>query len=181
MAKKKARRGGTATEMVRYVSKRELPAVRGNKRRVIEDILASEIEEHGDIDVSRLLGKAVDPDHPMHQFLEWDNERCGDRFRYLQVYAWIQASRYAGYVQDHRRKVPKEAIAHEVKRHRLREYLPNYSGGSFEKRERVLADDATRSQFIERKLEVLRSWSRSVVDVDELKRIRELIIEAVGE
>jgi hypothetical protein len=178
MAKKKASRGGTA--MIRYVSKRELPSVRGNKRRVIDEVLAAEIEEHGDIDVNRLVGKIADESHPLHAELVWDDALCGQRYRCLQVYSWIQASRYAGYVSDHRKQVPKEAIAHEVKRAKLREYLPNYNG-NFIRRPDALADDATRQQFIERRIEVLRSWARSVIDVRELQDIRSAIVELVGE
>jgi hypothetical protein len=160
---------------MQYLSKREAGEVREVKAVVVENFLDSLVKEHGNFTIEQALQKASSPKEKIHKYFIWDNEEAGNRYRLIEMRAMVSATRYIAYLKDNgKRKVINIAEARTV-----RKFLPKHRGEGFATRQEVLGDDSARQELIERKNSALRSWCDSVVDIEELQPLRDIILRAL--
>jgi len=140
------------------------------KSAVIERELDSIYKKHGTVTQKLILDEAQDPNHPLHQYFEWDDSIAAQKFRLHQALQMIQATRFIAFIGQPQSPpplvdgTPVRKLISEMKR-----------GGGFILRPQALDDAEIRAALMERKKGQLRSWCREAVDIDELKPLRDAI------
>lgn len=156
-----------ANQLVRYVG---TDVKREKKQLIIDMALESMLKKHKTITVDMVLAEAKDTDHPLHKLFEWDDAEAAEKFRKMQAYAMILSSRFTVQLvqqENSHVKVMKSA--------RVRRLVNSFNGEGFKMRIDALKNDQDRAGLIEKKKASLRSWCQSVVDISELKPLRETI------
>lgn len=165
-----------------YISKEETRLYRKPKTVTVEQSCLALISEHGTVSVDLLVAEAQDADHPLHQHFEWDDTVAGRKWRRAQALAMIIATRYVVYLKDKdAAKKAKPAIQVARESVQVRRFLPAGDGSGFRDRASALSDDECRKAIVEKKIGALRSWCKSVVDIQELAAVRTAVAAAVGE
>ena len=120
-----------------------------------------------------LVEAAEDVTNVLHSCFEWDDTVAAEKYRIGQATQMILAQRF---VIELREK--NQPITHEP--HAVRSLLPEFDGHSgYMERVEILGKKETRKILVERKLNVLRSWCNSVVDISELTPIKKEILAAI--
>jgi hypothetical protein len=142
------------------------------KKSVVVDRVFEEMTAKGEnITPEVLLKKAKMSKHPLHSFFEWDDSVAGEKYRKAQALDMIMASKF---VIGLRKEVASAAFA--GKPVEVRKYLPDFHNkGDFKLRTEVMDDAECRQHYIEKKVEILRTWLRETVDVPELSVLRKTI------
>lgn len=159
--------------LVRYVG---ADAKREKKQLVIDKALEVMLKTHKTVTADLVVKEASDENHPLHALFEWDDAKAGDKFRKMQAYAMILSSRFTVQLvqaENSHMKVLKSA--------RVRRLVNSFNGEGFKMRVDALKDSDDRNGLIEKKKAALRSWCQSVIDIDELKPLRETIEQSLGE
>lgn len=147
-----------------------LPAAdqkRERKMVVVDRELEKLYLKHKTITVEVVLEEAAKPKHPLHSYFEWDNATAADRYRKVQAYALIMASKFVvQLVQDGKAPTLIKDKA------RVRRLVSAFRGEGFKMRNEALADDEMRKAIIETKKGVLRSWCNNTIDIPELEPLR---------
>lgn len=154
-------------QLVRYIGQ---DVKREKKQLIIDKAFEAMLKTHKTITVDMVLAEAAKPAHPLHDLFEWDNTIAAEKFRKMQGYALILSSKFTVQLvqQDNSHmKVMKSA--------RVRRLVNSFNGEGFKMRVDALANDSDRNGIIEKKKSALRSWCQSVVDISELKPLRETI------
>lgn len=153
--------------LVRYV---EGGAKQEKKQVIIDAALETMLKRHKTITVDLVLKEAQSDGHPLHSLFEWDDGVAADKFRKMQAYAMILSSRFT--VQLVRQDNSHTKV---LKSCRVRRLVNAFNGEGFKLRTDALKSSSDRAAIIEKKKAVLRSWCQSVVDIDELRPLRETI------
>ena len=156
---------------VSYLTKSEAHVERKPKTKTIEESCVTIIERHGTVTADLLVASATKADHPLHQYFDWDDSVAGRKWRKAQAMAMIIATQYVAMLQGNGDRKVKKVASTSEKAVQVRRFLPAAAGG-FMGRAEALSDDECRKGFVDRKVGVLRSWCKSVVDVPELQTLR---------
>jgi hypothetical protein len=150
---------------------------RERKMVVVERELEKLYRKHKNITADLLLEAATVPKHPLHDYFEWDDKIAGAKYRKVQAYTLILASRFVVQL------VENGSIAHpSVKeRGKVRRLVSAFRGEGFKMRSEVLADAEMRNAVVETKKSALRSWCNSTIDIEELQPLRQLILGHLSE
>lgn len=159
--------------LIRYVG---ADAKREKKQLIIDKALEGMFKTHKTVTAELVVNEASDSAHPLHDLFEWDDSKAGDKFRKMQAYALILSSRFTVQLvqqENSHMKVLKSA--------RVRRLVNSFNGEGFKMRADALGNSEDRNGIIEKKKSALRSWCQSVIDIDELKPLREIIEQSLGE
>lgn len=147
-----------------------LPTEQKSERKavVVDRELERLYRKHKTITVELLLGEAAKPKHPLHSYFEWDDAAAADKYRRVQCYSMIMASKFVvQLVQD-----GKASPALIKDKTRVRRLVSAFRGEGFKMRNEALADDDMRKAIVETKKSALRSWCNSTIDIPELEPLR---------
>lgn len=153
--------------MNQYVDKADLSQVQEKKGIVVEREIERLVATNGAVSAVSLLEAATPEDSPLHPFFEWNDDEAAKKYRLSQAYMMILASRFVVQLQESK-KTPEVSSKHFV-----RKFLPQHDAShGFSTRQEILANDETKKSIVDRKVQVLRSWCASVVDIQELNDLR---------
>ena len=147
-------------------------AKKEKKTSIIQKEINRLVTVHGKITPQVLVDEAKDKGNPLHNCFEWDNSEAARKYRLMQATNMILSQKFV--VELKEKKNQSKGHTHYV-----RKLLPEYENREFKDRVEVLSEKETRKIFLERKINVLRSWCNSVVDVEELLPIREQILSLI--
>lgn len=165
---------------VKYLSKVEAKVVRKHKTTVIEQCLSEIVNHNGRLTQEMILTEAENEKHPLHEYFVWDDSVAGHKYRLAQATAMILSTRFVCFLTEKRTKgAAKDAIEGAKDATQVRRYLPDFKNEGFRERPDVLGDAEARRAVIERKISTLRSWCRSVVDIEELRPTCEGILALI--
>ena len=142
-------------------------ALKKRKKQIVDEQLEKLLAENGAITPDLILDRARDEDHPLHSYFEWDDSTAAEKYRRIQAYQMLLASKFVCLLQ---KKTNGDVTIVEAVD--VRKILPETKGGGFKMRNEALGTEEARKHFAERKLSELRSWLRSIVDVPELAPLR---------
>lgn len=156
---------------MRYVEREDAKEPRTTRSEIVNQVLEVLHETHGHVTPEMLVEVARPVDHPLHNQFEWNDGIAAEKYRREQARQMILASKFVCILKETRHKPPRVVEAQPV-----RKFLPSLEGG-FKMRNEVLSSKDNRKLFVERRLVALQSWCKSVVDIEELAPLRELIEE----
>ena len=157
----------TPTELVRYLGG---DAKREKKQLIIDEALGSLLKRHKTVTADLVIAEASKPTNPLHALFEWDDTIAAKKFREMQAYAMILSSRLTVQIVQ-----PDNSHVKVLKSARVRRLVNSFSGEGFRLRTDALKNATDRSGIIEKKKAALRSWCKSVIDIEELTPLRERI------
>lgn len=158
--------------IVRHVEYLPPASQRERKSVVIDRELSRIYDEQGVVSVDAVLVDAADPKSPLHSYFEWDNEKAAEKYRRVQAYSLIMASKFVvQLVENGSLEVKRVKESGSVRR-----LVSAFRGEGFKMRADALGDEEMRKAIVESKKSALRSWCRSVIDVGELDELRSLIL-----
>ena len=168
-----------ATQTI-YKSKEEVKVHRKYKTSLIEAACSKIIDKTGTVTAELLMQDAIKTDHPLHEYFEWDNTAAAYKYRKAQATAMIIATKYICYIQQNKKKkVTADVFDNAKNAVQVRKFLPSFDGSGFKDRESILSEENSRQALVERKISTLRSWCKSVVDIDELQKVRQAVLSAI--
>jgi len=138
------------------------------KAQVIDSELERLHNEEGHVSPTNVLGSASDPDSPLHNYFEWDNEVAGHKYRLQQAREMIERSHFILQIVEGLKKPPINVT--------VRRYLPLGDKSSrFKIRNEVLSDEEARAAVVDGHITRLESWVSATVDIEELHPLRKHI------
>lgn len=146
------------------------PPLHPKKQTIVDGELKKLYTREGHLSPDLVLTEATNPNNPLHAYFEWDDDVAAHKFRLSQAAALLQASKFVCLLLDNKKGGPQVVESGEV-----RVYLSTRKNGKFKKRDHFMADADMQAAFIERKLQELRSWCESVMDVLPLQKTRKAI------
>ncbi len=162
---------------VTYVTKEEAGRPQEKKSAVVDRELGKLYEKEGSLSPALILARAKSPKNALHKFFEWDDSKAGEKFRIIQANEMLMASRYIALLNGLKNETSEGSIA--VSAPAVRRFLPSLRGQGFKMRNEVLDESKTRNAFISKKKSELLSWVRSVVDIEEFAKLRQVITKAL--
>jgi len=158
----------------KYLEKADHSVVREIKTVVVDRELSYLVKTNGGITPQMVVDSAMPENSALHKYFEWNDTEAGKKYRVNQATAMIIATRFVCMLNDNKKSIVNSNVS-------VREYLPVHdTERTFKPRAEILGDDENRKLIVDRKISVLRSWCQSVVDIEELKEIREKILLLVG-
>ena len=150
------------------------PKVKRERKSVVVDAELEKIYvKHGKVDIDVVLAEAAKPKNPLHSYFEWNDQKAGEKYRKVQAYSMIMASKFVvQLVSDG--KSPSIVDSASVRR-----LVSAFRGEGFRMRADALGDDGARAAIIETKKNALKSWCNSVIDIPELAEIRQTILSSL--
>ena len=143
---------------------------RERKSVIVDGELEKIYKKHKVVTVEVVLQEASKPTSPLHSYFEWDDVKAGRKYRYIQAYSLIMASKFVvSLVQNG--DEPKQ-----ITRANVRKLVNAFRGEGFKMRVDALKDSESRIAIIESKRSQLRSWCESVTDIEELSPVRSAIL-----
>jgi hypothetical protein len=143
------------------------------KMVVVERELEKIYKAHKNITPELIINEATNRKHPLHDYFEWDDSVAAQKFRKVQAYSLIMASKFVvQLVEDGKVKAP-----HVAERGKVRKLVSAFRGEGFKMRNEALADAEMKAAIIETKKGVLRSWCQSTIDIEELQPLRKIILK----
>jgi len=127
------------------------------------------------VTVENVLDEAEKPDHPLHLFFEWDDEKAARKYRIVQAYSLIMASKFIVSLVENGNATPQQIKGTA----QVRRLVSSFRGEGFKMRVDALRDAESRSAIIEAKKSQLRSWCNSTIDIQELEPLRQNILAAL--
>lgn len=125
-----------------------------DKKIVFEEIERLRVAAGGFISAEKVLESATNPHSPLHQYLEWDNEKAAFKWRIHQVHQLIKIVVVKSTDDTPRR--------YHVKVQRNNEQV-------YTTRPTVMNQDALRRQQVRRSAGQLRGWLTQFGDYPELE------------
>ena len=148
---------------------------RERKSVVIDKELERIYKRHKTVTVEVVLREAAKDDHPLHSYFEWDDKIAGQKFRTVQAYSMILASKFTVQLisngDTNKRQIQGSA--------KVRRLVSAFRGEGFTMRVDALKDAESRTAIIENKRSQLRSWCESVIDIAELEPLRKKILASL--
>lgn len=158
---------------MRYATKSEVLVPKEKKTAIIEKEIAKLVKKNGTVTAQMLLEAATPTSSPLHDFFEWDDGVAALRYRIVQATNMIMATKFVVLISGPRNGRPPESFGSVPE---VRALLPVFGRGQgFKMRNEVLNEQDSRAAFVDRKIQALRSWCKSVIDVKELDNIRATI------
>jgi len=145
---------------------------RERKTVVVDRELEKIYRRHRVVTVDVVLKEASKENHPLHSFFEWDDQAAAQKYRTVQCYSLILASKFVVSLIENETVTPKQIKGTA----QVRKLLSTYRGAGFRLRTDVLKDAESRAAVIESKRSQLRSWCDSVIDISELGELRDSIL-----
>jgi hypothetical protein len=156
------------TQHLEYVGKEK----RERKSVVIDRELEKIYRKHKVVTVELVLKEAEKPTHALHGFFEWNDQAAAQKYRIVQCYSLILASKFTCQLVQN-----GDITTRQVKgTAQVRKLLSTYRGEGFRLRTDVLRDTESRAAVVEAKRSQLRSWCNSVIDISELHELRQSIL-----
>ena len=156
------------TQSLEYIGKEK----RERKSVVIDRELERIYKKHKVVTVETVLTEAAKPTHPLHSYFEWDDAAAGQKYRAVQAYSLIMASRFIVQLVENGVTTPRQVKGTA----QVRKLVSAFRGEGFRLRTDALKDADSREAIIEKKRSQLRSWCESVIDISELSDLREGIL-----
>lgn len=142
---------------------------------VVDRELEKIYKEHGSVSVDVVLANATDDKHPLHSYFEWDDKAAGEKYRRVQCYSLIMASKFVvQLIQNGNVEVRTVKDSAPVRR-----LVSAFRGEGFHMRNDALGDQEMRKAIIESKKSALRSWCKGTIDIEELQPLREVILASI--
>lgn len=151
-----------------YVGKEK----RERKSVVVDRELERIYKKHGSVTVEAVLKEAQKPTHSLHSYFEWDDQRAAQKYRIVQCYSLIMASKFTCQLVDNGVTTPRRIKGTA----QVRRLVSAFRGEGFKMRTDALKDAESRSAIVESKRSQLRSWCASVIDISELSEMRQTIL-----
>lgn len=129
-------------------------------------------KKHKVVTVEVVLTEAAKPMHPLHSYFEWDNNVAAEKYRIVQAYSLIMASRFTVQLVENGKTSSREVKG----KAQVRRLVSAFRGEGFRMRTDALKEAESRSAIIETKRSQLRSWCDSVIDITELSELRQTIL-----
>jgi hypothetical protein len=140
------------------------------KQDAIQQELQKLYQQHNSVTPELVLDAAKAPTHPLHKYFEWDDSVAANKYRLDQAYQMILASKFVVEIQ---RQVGPVVVTDQ---HVVRNLVPAHNQKGFKMRNEVLSDVDSRAALIAQKKQELRTWCKGVVDIAELRDLREQIL-----
>jgi hypothetical protein len=156
------------TQQLEYIGKDK----RERKSVVIDRELEKIYKRHKVVTVGVVLSEAAKPNHPLHSYFEWDDEAAAQKYRTVQAYSLIMASKFVVQLVENGQTTPRQVKGSG----QVRRLVSAFRGEGFRMRTDALKDADSREAIIEKKRSQLRSWCESVIDINELQPLRETIL-----
>lgn len=159
----------TLVEYLPPESKKERKSV------VVDRELERIYNERGVVSVDVVLAEATAEDHPLHSYFEWDDKAAGEKYRRVQCYSLIMASKFVVQLVENGTvevRTVKESAP-------VRRLVSAFRGEGFRLRNEALANADMRTAIIESKKSALRSWCKGTIDIEELQPLRETILASL--
>ena len=160
-----------------YMTKKDASLERQKKTEVVEGELEKLIVEHKTISAELVVGVASDAAHPLHRYFEWDDSLAASKYRLAQATSMIMATKFVVILAQKGNDLPE---AKGVRQQAVVRKLLPVGDRQFSTREEVLGSETARAHIVDKKRGELRSWCRSVVDIDELAPERTAIETVLG-
>lgn len=151
-----------------YVDKEK----RERKSVIIDRELEKIYKRHKNVTVEIVLTEAAKPAHPLHNYFEWNDQAAAEKYRVVQAYSLIMASKFTVQLVENGKTTPR----HIKGTAQVRRLVSAFRGEGFKLRTDALKDTESRAAIIETKKSQLRSWCASTIDISELSEIRESIL-----
>lgn len=151
-----------------YVTKEK----RERKSVIVDRELERIYKRHKRVTVEVVLAEAAKPNHPLHSYFEWDDVAAGQKYRMVQAYSLIMASKFVVQLVENGETTPRKVKGSA----NVRRLVSAFRGEGFKMRVDALKDAESRVAIVEKKRSQLRSWCESVTDIDELTELRESIL-----
>lgn len=145
---------------------------RERKSVVVDRELEKIYKRHKRVTVEVVLSEAAKPTHPLHSYFEWDDVAAGQKYRIVQAYSLIMASKFVVQLVENGVTTPRQVKGTA----NVRRLVSAFRGEGFRMRTDVLKDAESREAIVEKKRSQLRSWCESVIDISELTELRESIL-----
>lgn len=156
------------TQQLEYVGKEK----RERKSVVIDRELERIYKKHKVVTVEAVLTEAAKPTHPLHSYFEWDDQRAAQKYRTVQAYSLIMASKFVVQLVENGETTPRQVKGTA----NVRRLVSAFRGEGFKLRTDALKNAESRAAIVETKRSQLRSWCASVIDIDELADMRQSIL-----
>lgn len=151
-----------------YVGKEK----RERKSVVIDRELERIYKKHKVVTVDIVLSEAGKPTHPLHSYFEWDDKAAAEKYRIVQAYSLIMASKFTVQLVENGQTTPRQIKGSA----QVRRLVSSFRGEGFKLRTDALKDAESRAAIVETKRSQLRSWCNSVIDIAELAELRQSIL-----
>lgn len=145
---------------------------RERKSVVIDRELEKIYKKHKVVTVEVVLSEAAKTTNPLHSYFEWDDKAAAQKYRTVQAYSLIMASKFVVQLVENGETTPRKVKGSA----QVRRLVSAFRGEGFKLRTDALKDAESRAAIVETKRSQLRSWCASVIDIDELAEIRQSIL-----
>lgn len=156
------------TQQLEYVGKEK----RERKSVVIDRELERIYKKHKVVTVDIVLNEAAKSSHPLHSYFEWDDQAAAQKYRTVQAYSLIMASKFVVQLVENGDTTPRQVTGTA----NVRRLVSAFRGEGFKLRTDALKNAESRAAIVETKRSQLRSWCNSVIDIDELSELRQSIL-----
>lgn len=151
-----------------YVDKEK----RERKGVIVDRELERIYKKHKVVTVEVVLAEASKATHPLHSYFEWDNDVAAEKYRTVQAYSLIMASKFTVQLVENGATSPRQIKGSA----QVRRLVSAFRGEGFKMRTDALKNTESRSAIVETKRSQLRSWCDSVIDITELAELRQTIL-----
>lgn len=127
------------------------------------------------ITVENVLEEAAKPTSPLHSYFEWNDQRAAEKYRIVQCYSLIMASKFTAQLVENGQTTPRQIKGTA----QVRRLVSSFKGEGFKLRTDALKDAESRAAIVETKRSQLRSWCDSVIDIQELAALRAQILASL--
>jgi hypothetical protein len=145
------------------------PVKPGNKGIIAKELIRIK-KTHGQLTSEIVVQEATNNKNPLHSMFPWNDAHAGHRYRLMIAARMIQAAQYIW--QRKQNKVPQGAVI------KFPAY-PSIGHGLRADRVTALNDPDSRQHIITAKLKSLRGTVLSLLDMDELDRLRVAVLNEV--
>jgi hypothetical protein len=152
-----------------YKTKDEVSALRERKSLVIDRELERLYKTNGSLTADVVLASAASTKSVLHKYFEWDDSLAAAKYRLDQAYRMIQASKMVVFLTENKASVEPITKGESVE---VRRMVSAFRKEGFKMRADALGNVDMRKVIVDRKIGELRSWCRSVCDIDELAELR---------
>lgn len=145
---------------------------RERKSVIVDRELEKIYKKHKTVTVETVLLEAAKSSHPLHSYFEWDDAVAGQKYRTVQAYSLIMASKFTVQLVENGDITPRKIKGTA----QVRRLVSAFRGEGFKLRTDALKDAESRSAIVGTKRSQLRSWCDSVIDITELEELRRIIL-----